>query len=146
MTIKEAIKEAKKCENIDEFKELLTKNNYEVSEQEAYSLFNRAKNYKLEAGELSDDELTNASGGSGIIHTGCSDSDLTPKWQVGQYCWYKEFITVYRTKIIGVSKTTSRCGTIFGDDVFTYTLEWEGKGACKFYNVPEYDLLDEQPL
>lgn len=127
---KELLEKAKSAKTAEELLKLAKAEGVELSAEQAAQAFAEMN----KAGEISDAELENASGG------GCSDSGDTPKFYLGQRVWKHANRGCYPVTITYVSTTKKSCGGIIRSDVFTYSVQPDQKGAPIETDVPEYDL------
>lgn len=134
MNKNEIIKEAKSCKTKEELKELASKNNIELSEEEINLCFNKSK-------EVSDDELDNVGGG-----ISCDQSDDTPKYKVGDIVNYDPSGHHARIEWVSPTKGTFEYNKIWDREAFYYTIRQVTDYGSWYDNanefIPEYKLSE----
>ena len=128
---KELLEKAKAAKTAEELLEMAKAENIELSAEQAAKAF--AELHK--AGELSDEELDNVSGGCGRDY---EPSGETPKFHVGDRLAMVHPV-IGRSIAVRVTYVSSVKSCMNGVNVFTYNTEAIGN-KDSYTNVAEYDL------
>ena len=129
---KELIETAKTAKSAEELLELAKAENIELSAEEAAKAFAELN----KAGELSDEELDNVSGGCGRDY---EPSGETPKFHVGDRLAMVHPV-IGRSIAVRVTYVSSVKSCMNGVNVFTYNTVAIGN-KDSYTNVAEYDLF-----
>ena len=128
---KELLEKAKQAKTAEELLEMAKAENIELSAEEAAKAFAELN----KAGELSDEELDNVSGGCGRDY---EPSGETPKFHVGDRLAMVHPV-IGRSIAVRVTYVSSVKSCMNGVNVFTYNTEAIGN-KDSYTNVAEYDL------
>lgn len=125
---------AKKAKSAEEIKSLAKDKGYDISDDEATRIYE----FLHKSGELSEEELSNVSGG------GCKDGGSSPKYSVGSIVTYYYMGWYLKFRVTYVTPKKVKFGVIFKDSTWAYDLEcvqdpsgYKGKIEK---NVPEYSI------